>query len=50
LPSKTPEEVKKYSEVFWKKWEKIEGGQKYIDRIEKGEQEIEKYRSIREAI
>lgn len=48
--NKSPEEIKKYSDVFWKKWALIESGQKYVDRIEKGELEIEKYRSIQEAI
>ena len=39
-----------YSEAFWKRWQSIENGQKYVERIEKGEQEIEKYRLITEAI
>jgi hypothetical protein len=38
--NKTLQEVKEYSEEFWKKWHLIDGGQKYIDRIEKGEAEI----------
>lgn len=42
--NKTPEDVKKYSDSFWKKWQSIENGQKYVERIEKGELEIEKYR------
>ena len=50
FPNKTLDDVKKYSETFWKKWQKIENGQKYVERIEKGEAEIEKQRLTREAI
>jgi hypothetical protein len=50
FPYKTIDEVRKYSEAFWKKWQKIENGLKYIERIEKGEAEIEKQRLTREAI
>lgn len=50
LPNKTIEEVKKYSDAFWKKYLKIENGQKYVERIEKGELEIEKMRLVQEAI
>jgi len=49
-PNKTLDDVKKYSETFWNKWQKIESGQKYIERIEKGEAEIERQRLTREAI
>lgn len=48
--NKSPEDVKKFSDAFWKKWNLIENGQKYIERIEKGESEIEKYRLTTEAI
>jgi hypothetical protein len=35
--------VQKYCEAFWKNWEgRIENGHKYVERIEKGEAEIEK--------
>jgi len=50
FPNKTLDEVKRYSEAFWKKWQKIESGQKYVERIEKGEAEIERQRLTREAI
>ena len=50
LPNKTIEEVKKYAEAFWNRYHKIENGQKYVERIEKGEAEIEKYKLIYEAI
>ena len=42
--------MKKYSDAFWKKYLKIENGQKYVERIEKGELEIEKMRLVQEAI
>ena len=50
FPNKTVEEVKEYSQEFWKKWHLIENGQKYVERIEKGEQEIEKMKQIDDAI
>ena len=42
--------MKEYSREFWKNWEKIENGQKYVERIEKGEQEIQKRKAIDMAI
>lgn len=48
--NKSPEEVQRYSTTFWKKYHLIENGQKYVERIEKGEQEIEKYSALVEAI
>jgi hypothetical protein len=42
FPNKTFEDVKKYSDAFWSKWHKIENGQKYVERIEKGEAELER--------
>jgi len=50
LPNKTPQEVAKYAETFWKKYPKIENGQKYVERIEKGEADIERRRLVQEAI
>ena len=38
--NKTLQEVKEYSTAFWKNWELIENGPKYVERIEKGESEI----------
>jgi SWI/SNF-related matrix-associated actin-dependent regulator of chromatin subfamily A member 5 len=43
---KTYEEVKHYSKVFWKNITKIENYKKYLERIERGEMEIEFRRSI----
>lgn len=51
FPAKTMEEIKDYSKAFWQKWEShIENGHKYVERIERGEAEIEKYKSIEQAI
>ena len=47
---KTIEEIKTYSLVFWQNYQKIDKYEKYIERIEKGEQEIAKRRSIDKAI
>ena len=46
LPLKTPQEVLEYSEAFWQHHSRIENGSKYIERIEKGEQEIERRRIV----
>ena len=48
--NKTLEDIREYSQEFWKNWEKIENGQKYVERIEKGESEIERRRGIEMAI
>lgn len=47
---KSLEEIKLYSEVFWRNYKKIDKYEKYIERIEKGEQEIKKRQSIDKAI
>lgn len=36
--TKTVEEVEKYSLAFWLKWNLIDNGQKFVERIEKGEE------------
>jgi len=43
---KTLEEIKQYSAAFWKNYTKVENYKKYIDRIEKGEQEIARRNSV----
>lgn len=48
--NKTVKDVAEYSKAFWKNWELIENGQRYVERIEKGEAEIQKMRSIDIAI
>jgi SWI/SNF-related matrix-associated actin-dependent regulator of chromatin subfamily A member 5 len=51
LASKSVEDVREYSQAFWKNWEEaIDNGHKFVERIEKGEAEIEKKKSIEEAI
>ena len=50
VTGKTVEDIKEYSEVFWKNYKKIYKYEKYIDRIEKGEAEIYKRNSIDKAI
>lgn len=42
LSHKTTDEIKAYAEAFWKNFKKIDNYQKYIERISKGEQEIER--------
>ena len=46
LPHKQPEEILDYAEAFWQNFNKIENGHKYIERIEKGELEIERRRLV----
>ena len=50
LHGKTVEEIKTYSEVFWKNYEKVENWKKYLEKIEKGEAEIERRRQTDQAI
>ena len=51
IHSKTVEEVRDYSQAFWKNWQtSIDNGHKFVERIEKGEAEIEKKKGIEEAI
>jgi SWI/SNF-related matrix-associated actin-dependent regulator of chromatin subfamily A member 5 len=47
---KTSEEIQRYSDTFWQKYKQVDNFKKYIDRIEKGEAEIEKRNQIAEAI
>ena len=47
---KTLDEIKKYSEVFWQNYTKIDKYEKYLERIEKGGLEIAKRKSIDKAI
>lgn len=46
LPLKTAESIMDYSEAFWKNFKMIENYQKYIERITKGEQEIERRNQV----
>jgi len=47
---KTVDEIQKYSAVFWAKYEQVKNHQKYLERIERGEEEIAKRQSIDKAI
>lgn len=42
MNNKTPEDVKAYSEVFWKRNSEIEGHDKYISQIETGEKKVQR--------
>lgn len=42
LGNKAPEEVERYSKVFWQKYQEIEGHNKYILQIENGEKRLSK--------
>ena len=44
------EEIERYSDIFWQKYKQLENYKKYIDRIEKGEQEINNRNEIAKAI
>jgi len=46
LAYKTVEEILDYAEAFWQQHSRIENGQKYIERIEKGESDIERRRLV----
>ena len=47
---KTYEQIKEYSDAFWEHYTRIKNYQKYIERIERGEQELNKRNSIDKAI
>lgn len=50
LAGKSFEEIKTYAKAFWTNYQKIDNYKKYIERIEKGEAEINKRNSIDKAI
>lgn len=50
LPAKSAEEIATYSKEFWKKINQLENGNKYLERIEKGEAELYRLQQIEEAI
>ena len=47
---KSVEQIEAYAEAFWKKYEDIKNYKKYLERIERGEQELERRNSIDRAI
>ncbi|KAI8991572.1 SNF2 family N-terminal domain-containing protein [Mycotypha africana] len=48
--SKTLEEVKKYSKVFWSRYKEIADYERHISKIERGENELEKQAEIQQAL
>ena len=50
MAGKPLSQIQAYSECFWKNYTKIDNYKKYIERIEKGENEIAKRLSIDKAI
>lgn len=50
IETKTPDEVKAYSEVFWAKILELPDGERLVKNIEKGEQGIESRRSALEIL
>ncbi len=50
LPQKSAVEIREYSSAFWKNYNQIENWQKYIDRINKGEQEIDRRNQVVQVI
>ncbi|CAK9440277.1 uncharacterized protein LODBEIA_P43770 [Lodderomyces beijingensis] len=47
---KTEEEIREYAKAFWKKYDEIEGYEKYISQIEQGEEKIIKVKIQKEAL
>jgi len=47
---KEKDEVKKYHDVFWKRYKEVEGWDKIIEKIEKGEQKIKRRAEITELL
>lgn len=42
LKNKSLEEVSKYGEVFWKRYEEVEGWERYLNQIKQGENKLKK--------
>lgn len=47
---KTPQEVREYAQVFWKRYKEIDGYERYIAQIEAGEDKIEKLKISKECL
>ncbi len=47
---KTPEEVREYWKVFWKRYKELQDHEKIIGQIERGEAKIARKQSIRKAL
>lgn len=50
IETKTPAEVKKYAQVFWKKYKEIPGIEARVDQIEKGERKIKRREEMVESL
>ncbi|KAJ3110765.1 hypothetical protein HDU96_006286 [Phlyctochytrium bullatum] len=50
IEGKTQDEVRRYSEVFWKRYKEIPDWEKHIGNIEKGERLLQKQFEIQEAL
>lgn len=50
MPNKTEKDIKEYSKMFWSHYKLIKNGEKYVERISKGESEIQKLQSIENKI
>lgn len=50
LPEKTVEEVKAFSDAFWKRYKQVDSYAKDIDKITRGEKELAKNADMRDAI
>jgi hypothetical protein len=50
LPLKSAEQIQQYSEAFFSQYERVSGWPKLLERITKGEQEIEKRKQVRSVI
>lgn len=50
MTNKTKKELDEYAKEFWTRYAEMENGERYVERIEKGEAEIEKLKDIEVAI
>ncbi|KAJ3220341.1 hypothetical protein HDU67_000008 [Dinochytrium kinnereticum] len=50
VEGKTPEEVNRYSAVFWRRYKEIQDWEKHISNIEKGERTLQKQLEIQESL
>ncbi|KAI9142019.1 SNF2 family N-terminal domain-containing protein [Paraphysoderma sedebokerense] len=50
LPTKTVDEIKQYSTVFWERYKEIDDWKKIIDTIEKGEKRLSRVQEVQETL
>lgn len=46
IKGKDEAEIERYSKAFWRRWSVLEGGEKIVERIRAGEQELERLQAI----